>query len=237
MPRSRRSFLKQSVATVAAASVAGCGPEGGGETGTGSDAASGAGTSGTGPVPLPAGTLRAIAEAVLPAEIGEEGRERAVAAFERWSDGLEPVAELAHPYLVPETRYSGPDPRPGWAAQLRGLEKECRARFGKDLGDLDVAGRRTLLAGPVGQAGPGLGSPSNAAHIAVALMAHFYRSPTATDLCYGRVIAKQQCRGLEGAAGEPAQVAAATAPGSAERAPHPAARLSAERSAAAGGAP
>jgi len=144
---------------------------------------------------------------VLPAELGDEGRERAVAAFERWSDGLEPVAELAHPYLVPETRYSGPDPRPGWAAQLEGLEKECRVRFDKDLRDLDVAGRRAQLAGPVGQAGPGLGSPSNAHHIAVALMAHFYRSPTATDLCYGRVIAKQQCRGLEGALGEPVQVA------------------------------
>ena len=199
MPRSRRSFLKQSVATVAAASVAGCAPDGSGDSGAESASAT----------PLPAGTLRSVGEAVLPAELGDEGRERAVAAFERWSDGLEPVAELAHPYLVPETRYSGPDPRPGWAAQLRGLEKECRARFGVDLGDLDVAGRRKLLAGPVGQAGPALGSPSNADHVSVALMAHFFASPTATDLCYRRVIARQQCRGLDGAPGEPVQLAGA----------------------------
>ncbi len=236
MPRSRRSFLKQSVATVAAASVAGCGPDGDGESGAGSGGASSAGRTGAGPVQLPGGTLRAVGEAVLPAELGEEGRERAVAAFERWSDGLEPVAELAHPYLVPEVRYSGPDPRPGWAAQLQGLEKECRARFGKDLGDLDVAGRRTLLAGPVGQASPGLGSPSNSGHVAVALMAHFYRSPIATDLCYRRRIAKQQCRGLEGARGEPVQVADVAAPRGAERAPRSTARRSADR-AAAGGAP
>jgi len=149
---------------------------------------------------------------VLPAELGDEGRERAVAAFERWSDGLEPVAELAHPYLVPETRYSGPDPRPGWAAQLEGLEKECRVRFDKDLRDLDVAGRRAQLAGPVGQAGPGLGSPSNAHHIAVALMAHFYRPPTAPDLCSGRVIPQQQCRRPERALGEPALFGQAQAP-------------------------
>lgn len=193
MPETRRSFLKQSVATVAAASVAGCAPDDCGDPGR------------------PSGhTLRAVGEAVLPAELGDEGRERAVAAFERWSDGLEPVAELAHPYLVPETRYSGPDPRPGWAAQLQGLEKECRARLGKDLGDLDVPARRTLLAGPVEAAGPGLGSPASANHIAVALMAHFFRSPAATDMCYGRAIAKQQCRGLEGALAEPAQLAGST---------------------------
>ncbi len=201
MPETRRSFLKQSVATVAAASVAGCGPDG--DRGQGGEA------SGAEPISLPAHTLRNIAEAVLPAELGDEGRERAVNAFERWSDGLEPVAELAHPYLVPETRYSGPDPRPGWAAQLRGLEKECRARHGTPLAGIDVAGRRKLLARGVGQAGSGLGSPANANHIAVALVAHFFASPAATDMCYRRTIAKQQCRGLDGAAAEPAALGAA----------------------------
>ena len=194
MSDTRRSFLKQSVATVAAASVAGCAPDDGGDTSR-----------------LPSHTLRAVGGAVLPAELGAEGRERAVAAFDRWSDGLEPVAELAHPYLVPETRYSGPDPRPGWAAQLEGIEKECRARFGKALGDLDVPARRKLLAGPVGAAGPGLGAPANANHIAVALMAHFFASPAATDMCYRRTIAKQQCRGLEGAGGEPVRAAGGAA--------------------------
>ena len=207
MSETRRSFLKQSVVTVAAASVTGCAPEAGREPGAGTDATPGAASSGSEPVPLPGETLRAVAEAVLPAELGADGGERAVAAFERWSDGLEPVAELAHPYLVPETRYSGPDPRPGWVAQLQGLEKECRARFDKDLGDVNVAARRKLLAAPAGQAGPGLGAPANANHIAVALMAHFFASPIATDLCYRRTIAKQQCRGLEGALGEPAPVA------------------------------
>ena len=192
MADTRRSFLKQSVATVAAASVAGCASDDGGDSSR-----------------LPAHTLRAVAEAVLPAELGADGRERAVAAFERWSDGLEPVAELAHPYLVPETRYSGPDPRPGWAAQLQGLEKECQARHGSPLADLDVAGRRKLLARGVGQAGPGLGAPANANHVAVALMAHFFASPAATDMCYRRTIARQQCRGLDGAAAEPADLGAA----------------------------
>ena len=199
MADSRRSFLKQSVATVAAASVAGCAPD--------TDRQSAVRAPGT-PATLPAGTLRAVAEAVLPAELGDEGRERAVAAFERWSEGLEPVAELSHPYLVPEIRYSGPDPRPGWAAQLEGLDKECRSRHGVALSAVDVSGRRKLLARPLGQAGPGLGAPANADHVALALTAHFFASPVATDLCYGRVIGKQQCRGLEGATAEPAPLGA-----------------------------
>lgn len=211
MPETRRSFLKQSVATVAAVSATGCAPDRDGARGADDPGSAQATGSPAEPVPLPAPTLRAVAEAVLPEELGAEGRERAVTAFERWADGLEPVAELSHPYLVPETRYSGPDPRPGWAAQLRGLEKECRARHAIDLADLDVASRRKLLTRGIGQAGPGIGSPANANHIAIALMAHFFASPVATDMCYRRTIAKQQCRGLEGAPAEPAVLAVAEA--------------------------
>lgn len=210
MAESRRTFLKHSAATVAAASVAACTPEDNRQTvstGTGSSAVTASPATGRAdapPVPLPATTLRAVAGAVLPAELGDDGQERAVAAFERWSDGLEPVVELGHPYLVPETRYSGPDPRPGWAAQLQGLEKESRSRFDTDFPDLDIPTRRTLLARPIGQAGPALGSPATATHVAIALTAHFFASPVATDLCHRRTIAKQQCRGLDGAIAEPA---------------------------------
>lgn len=204
MPETRRLFLKQSVATVAAASIASCAPDGDHDSDAGSVGDSGPGASGAGPALLPAPTLRAVAKAVLPAELADDGRERAVAAFERWSDGLDPVAELAHPYLVPETRYSGPDPRPGWGAQLEGLEKECHARYGMELSDLGVPARRTLLTRAIEEAGPGLGAPASASHVAVALMAHFFASPLATDLCQRRTIAKQQCRGLDAAIAEPA---------------------------------
>ena len=212
-PLGRRAFIGRSAAAVAATSVAGCGPEGGeaaDEAGwTTGDAASRTDRS---------AALRAVAEAVLPSELGEDGTARAVAAFERWAEELEPVAELSHPYLVPELRYAGPDPRPGWAAQLDGLDKEALARHGVALGELDVAGRRALLEGPVGGAGDGdgFGRPGSAVHVAVALMAHFYASPEATDLCHGRVIGRQQCRGLDGAPDEPE---ALTMPASADRAP------------------
>ena len=190
MAESRRTFLKQSAATVAAASLAGCAPS----SPEGSDA-------------LVPATLRAVGEAILPEELGADGRERAVTAFELWAEGLEPVAEMAHPYLVPETVYTGPDPRPGWAAELRALEIESGKRFGTSFGEAGVPERRLLLEAHVRGAGPGFGRPANAGHVAVALAAHFFASPVATDICYGRLIAKQQCRGLAGAGDEPAPLA------------------------------
>ncbi|MDE2878891.1 twin-arginine translocation signal domain-containing protein [Candidatus Palauibacter soopunensis] len=206
MAESRRTFLKQSAATVAAVSLTGCAP---GERAAETDGDALSRTDGTTPVPLRAATLRAVAEAVLPDELGDDGRERAVRAFERWSDALEPVAELSHPYLVPEIRYSGPDPRPGWVAQLEGLEKECESRHGVSLSDLEVPGRRELLARPLADTGPGLGAPQHADHVALALMAHFFGSAIATDLCYGRAIRKELCRSIEGAEDEPAPLGAA----------------------------
>jgi hypothetical protein len=201
MAESRRTFLKQSAATVAAVSLTGCAPGEAPESTSEADA-NGA-PAGTTAVPLPAETLRAVGEAVLPEELEDDGRERAVRAFERWSDGLEPVAELSHPYLVPEIRYSGPDPRPGWAAQLEGLEKECGSRHGVSLSDLDVPGRRELLARPLGESGAALGAPQQADHVALALLAHFFGSAIATDICYGRAIRKELCRTIEGAENEP----------------------------------
>ncbi len=217
MPESRRTFLKHSVATVAAASTAACAAENGGAPDRAPPVQPTQPPS-TPPPPLPAPTLRAVGQAVLPADnLGPDGVDRAVTAFAHWADGLDPVAELPHPYLVPETRYSGPDPRPAWTAQLHALEKECHLRYAISFDALDIPTRRALLARPLGQGDQGnpdraLGPPANANHVSLALIAHFYASPIATDLCHGRTIAKQQCRGLDGAAAEPAALGASAPP-------------------------
>ena len=163
MAESRRTFLKQSAATLAGASLAGRATE-----------AVAASATGAGAVRSPE-ILRGVAEVVLPGELGPDGRERAVRAFERWSEGLVPVAELSHPYVVPEIRYSGPDPRPGWAAQLDGLDKESRGRHGAPFAELEAAARRDILARPLSRAPAELGPPQDADHVATALMAHFFR--------------------------------------------------------------
>ena len=197
---SRRAFLKRSAAVVATASAGACGRRGEGE-----------GEGATAQVVLPGETLRAVGKAVLPGELGADGTERAVAAFERWAADLEPVAELRHSYLVPGVRYSGPDPRPGWAAQLQGLEMECMKRHGTSLAEAEIGQRREMLASRVQEARGDFGPPAEAGHVAVALMAHFYRSAVARDLCYRRAIGQEQCRGLAGAGDEPAALGGASA--------------------------
>jgi hypothetical protein len=59
---------------------------------------------------------------------------------------------------------------------------------------------RTALAGERGDALP---TPLAAKHIAVALLAHFYDSPAATDLAYDARIRRQQCRPLAGQGQKP----------------------------------
>ena len=114
--RDRRTFLKQSAAALSAATLAGCGPP---------DEGPGAGDAR--PALEPA-TLRGVADVVLPSELGDEGREAAVRAFEGWLAELEPVAELNHGYGTAEIAYGPPDPAPAWMAQLAALDLEAQKR-------------------------------------------------------------------------------------------------------------
>lgn len=63
------------------------------------------------------------------------------------------------------------------------------------------------VAALVGDAAPER-LPARAKHVAIALLAHFYASPDADDLCYGRRIGRQTCRGLGGVRQPPASTQA-----------------------------
>jgi hypothetical protein len=207
----RRSFLRATGAALAGAALAGaCAPA--------AEEASPV----TAPRVLPGDLLRALAAVVLPATaLGPEGIEEAAAAFEAWTEAFEPVAELEHGYGTSEIRYGPPDPAPGWAAQLQGLDLESQHRFEKSFVALTAEERRGLLAGHLGGV-EGLPAPARAPHVALGLLAHFYGTPRATDLCYGRHIRKETCRGLAGVAeapplleGEPGSHRPTTTPASA----------------------
>jgi hypothetical protein len=198
----RRSFLRSTGAALAAAALggaaAGCAP--------GDDATSET-TRGT----LPGDLLRALASVVLPASaLGSEGVEEAVVAFEAWTAGFEPVAELEHGYGTSEIRYGPPDPAPGWASQLEGLEIESRRRFEVSFTALTPEDRRGLVVGHLSGV-EGIPAATRAPHVALGLLAHFYGTPRATDLCYGRLIRKETCRGLAGVEALPPLLESVTA--------------------------
>jgi hypothetical protein len=141
--------------------------------------------------------LGALGEAVLPADLGAAGIQGAVSEFERWMQEYRPGAEANHGYGTGKIERLTGDPRPQWRAQLASLDADARRAGAPSFAALPREARqaivRTTLAGERGES---LSSPLAARHVAVALLAHFYDSPAATDLCYDAQIGRQQCRPL-----------------------------------------
>ena len=153
--------------------------------------------------------LAALGEAVLPESLGAEGRGRAVAAFAAWLAAYVPVAEAMHGYGDAELTYTPADPAPGWRAQLHALDLLARRTARRGFAQLDVAGRRTVLAVPLREVREATlpTSPLQARHVAVALLAHWAATSDAQDLAYGARIRAGQCRTLADTARRPLPLA------------------------------
>lgn len=181
----RRTFLKQSASAVAALAVARCVPP---------LAAGG----------LDADTLHGVAEAVLPSDSGPDGVTGVVTEFAAWLEEFEPVAELDHGYISSEITYGPADPEPGWGAQLETLEQLAQRDHGSSFRELDVQVRQAILRPQIGdRRSVSLPPAIRAQHVAVAVMAFFYASPQAADLCYGFDIGDRTCRAIAAASDVP----------------------------------
>ena len=143
-------------------------------------------------------TFDALGRAVLPAELGTAEIERAVAGFRRWIAGYRENSELLHAYGGSRLRFNGPTPATRWTRQLDELDAAALAADGKTFAALTVAQRqamvRPLLTDARGAGVPA--SPEGASHVALAMLAFFYSSAAATDLCYEAAIGRNQCRAL-----------------------------------------
>jgi hypothetical protein len=149
-------------------------------------------------------TLDALAEAVLPSELGRAGATRAAAAFRDWGAGYHENAELVHGYGTSRLRSTGPTPLTRWTTQLDELEAQAQSKHQRRFRDLGLPDRadlvRTALQGQRLDRIPAIG---DATHVAVALLAHFYDSSAANDLCYGAQIGKDTCRPLAASTRKP----------------------------------
>ena len=140
--------------------------------------------------------LDALGDAVLPAELGADGVSRAVAEFQRWMEGYRPGAEANHGYGTGKIEQLPADPRPRWRSQLAALDADAR-RNGPSFSALPRDQRQAFVRALLqNERGDALPNPLLARHVALALLAHFYDSPAATDLCYDAQIGRQQCRPL-----------------------------------------
>ena len=147
---------------------------------------------------------RALGHAVLPAELGSDGIDRVVAGFHSWLEEYEPGAELNHGYGTADIEFTPDDPTISWQSQLNELEREAQRGFQLSFVRLDSEGRRGIVRRQIsGDRLDRLPRPYRARHVAVGLLAYFYSTPEATDLCYQAAIGKNNCRPLARSPREP----------------------------------
>jgi hypothetical protein len=153
-------------------------------------------------------TLAALGEAVLPSALGSAGTAAAVDTFRRWIAGYRENAELLHGYGTSAIERAAPTPATRWAAQLDALEADARRAHGRAFAAVPLDARRALVRGTLDAAQvERLTAVGRAPHVALALLAHWYASPAATDLCYEARIGRQTCRPLAAQARAPLPLA------------------------------
>ena len=142
-------------------------------------------------------TLHALGDTVLPSELSASGTAAAVARFQQWMTGYREGVEVVHGYGTSQLGYTGPTPATKWSAQLDRLDTSAKSLHGRAFNDLTRAQRRALVERELAAMKPDrLPAVGRAQHVALALLAHFYGSPQAIDLCYGAHVGRQTCRPL-----------------------------------------
>jgi hypothetical protein len=150
--------------------------------------------------------LHALAEAVLPQTLGMDGRRTVVADFQRGLIGYRAGAEMDAGYGFPRLRRTPPSPFGRYPSQLDALDARARAS-GRGFGDLPLATRQQVVRTAIDDAKiDRLPSQPNGQHIATDLMAFYFATPAATDLCYEARIGGDTCRSLSGSAERPARL-------------------------------
>jgi hypothetical protein len=140
--------------------------------------------------------LRDVAGTVLPSAIGRKGQDAAVDAFLRWIREYKQGVALSHGYGEPRLVKSGPTPAPGYAAQITRLQQAAQSRGGR-FGALPIDVRRELLDSAFTSADvSNLPSRPDGRHVVADLMAHYFRSSGANDLCYNSRIGRNTYRAI-----------------------------------------
>jgi hypothetical protein len=155
--------------------------------------------------------LRDVAATVLPSSIGRKGQDEAVDDFLRWIRDYKDGVPLSHGYGEPRLVKSGPSPAPGYASQIASLQAAAKAKGGR-FGALPLEARRALLDEAFKAADVrALPSRPDGKHVVADLMAHYFRSSAANDLCYNARIGRNTYRAIRVTTVRPQPLAAPAA--------------------------
>ena len=140
--------------------------------------------------------LRDVAATVLPSSIGRKGQDEAVDNFLRWIREYKEGVALSHGYGEPRLVKSGPSPAPGYSKQITSLVQAAQARGGR-FGALPIEVRRELIDAAFTAADVrNLPGRPDGKHVVADLMAHYFRSSGANDLCYNARIGRNTYRAI-----------------------------------------
>lgn len=151
--------------------------------------------------------LHEIAPTVLPAAIGAARIRETTDKFVAWTRGYREGVALAHGYGHPRLQKSGPSPVPRYVSQLATLDSDAKAS-GQRWSTLDLEARRTLLDAAFVAAGVRtLPQRPMGQHVVADLMAFYFRSTEANNLCYNARIDREVCRPIAITTKRPAPLA------------------------------
>lgn len=140
--------------------------------------------------------LRDVAATVLPSAIGRKGQDEAVDNFLRWIRDYQEGVPLSHGYGEPRLVKSGPSPARRYRTQIDALHAAAKARGGR-FGALPLEDRRALLDDAFRAADVrNLPGRPDGKHVVADLMAHYFRSSAANDLCYNARIGRNTYRAI-----------------------------------------
>ncbi|HUQ88424.1 MAG TPA: hypothetical protein VM096_12745 [Vicinamibacterales bacterium] len=140
--------------------------------------------------------LRDVAATVLPSSIGPKGQQDAVDNFLKWIRDYKEGVALSHGYGDPRLVKSGPSPAAGYSKQIIALQGAAKAR-GARFGALPIDVRRELLdAAFKGADVRNLPGRPDGKHVVADLMAHYFRSSEANDVCYNARIGRNTYRAI-----------------------------------------
>ena len=160
-------------------------------------------------------TLHEVAGTVLPASLGTARVSAKVDRFVVWTRGYREGVPLQHGYGHPRLVRTPATPVPAYIAQLAAIAEAARAKGGR-FAALDLETRRALLDQSLTEAGvKGLPQRPSGQHVVSDLMALYFRSSEAVDVCYSAAIGRQTCRPLVFTTKRPAPLA--NTPGQAPR--------------------
>lgn len=152
-------------------------------------------------------TLDALAMTVLPSRLGRAGITREAAGFRDWAAKYRENAELVHGYGTSRLRSTAPTPFTRWSAQLDQLDADAQRLRQRRFRDLSPPDREQIVRDALkSERLDRMPAVVDANHVAVALLAHFYDSSGAADLCYEAQIGRQTCRPLAAQASKPRPV-------------------------------